>query len=260
MSPRGAERSRPISKLRPTTLGRVVLSTGEDTVAFTLGFPWVFGSAAYWISQCRAEQRRRPVRSYAIGNGLLEEVAACILGGYGVPAEIAVAAFEAVRSARLLQSVAQPTAGDFLKVLSAPLPMRSHLDSSHARIVRYRFPHQRSRRLEAAVRLFAHGKPPLASAKALREWLCQIPGVGLKTASWIVRNVRGSNEVAIIDTHVLRAGRQAGFFRWSWTLPRDYYRFEHAFLAFARWAGVSSDLLDPLIWEQMRNGGSRVLH
>ena len=48
------------------------------------------------------------------------------------------------------------------------------------------------------------------SPVALRDWLLAIPGIGPKTASWIVRNRTGSSAVAIIDVHILRAGTSAG--------------------------------------------------
>ena len=41
---------------------------------------------------------------------------------------------------------------------------------------------------------------------SLREFLLQLHGIGYKTASWIVRNFTGSDDVAIVDIHLRRAG------------------------------------------------------
>ena len=79
-----------------------------------------------------------------------------------------------------------------------------------------------------------------------------LPGIGAKTASWIVRNHRGSDAVAIIDIHILRAGRHIGVFPVSWQPQRHYTQLECAFLKFAEALGVRASLLDALIWDYMR--------
>lgn len=115
--------------------------------------------------------------------------------------------------------------------------------------MRYRFPRQRAAYLAVALaRLQAQPPPP--SARALRGWLLELPGIGPKTASWIVRNHLGSNEVAIIDIHVLRAGIDALVFDRSWTPARHYGRLEAFFLAWARHGGVSAADLNAVIWAE----------
>lgn len=84
----------------------------------------------------------------------------------------------------------------------------------------------------------------------------KLPGIGPKTASWIVRNQTGSDEVAIIDIHVFRACVAAGIFDPNWKLPGDYWECERAFLRFAQLGQVSSAALDACIWAQMHELGS----
>ena len=43
-----------------------------------------------------------------------------------------------------------------------------------------------------------------------RRFLCNCPGVGLKTASWLLHNLGLASELAILDVHLLRAMRAAG--------------------------------------------------
>ena len=88
-----------------------------------------------------------------------------------------------------------------------------------------------------------------------RNWFTGLPGVGLKTASWITRNFRGSDSVAIIDVHVFRAGRLSGIFAASATIARDYEELEQRFLAFAAALGVPASQLDALIWDFMKRIG-----
>jgi thermostable 8-oxoguanine DNA glycosylase len=86
----------------------------------------------------------------------------------------------------------------------------------------------------------------------MRNDLMAFPGVGPKTASWIVRNLTGSNDVAILDVHVIRAGQTMGLFPHEIRLPHDYEVLEDLFLKFANGIGVGAASLDALIWSQMR--------
>jgi thermostable 8-oxoguanine DNA glycosylase len=79
-----------------------------------------------------------------------------------------------------------------------------------------------------------------------------IPGIGPKTASWIVRNWTGTDEVAILDVHVIRAGQLIGLFPKHIRLPRDYSALEARFLEFSHALKVRASLLDAIIWREMR--------
>jgi hypothetical protein len=93
----------------------------------------------------------------------------------------------------------------------------------------------------------------------LRDRLAELPGIGLKTASWIVRNYRGSSEVAIIDVHILRAGRHIGLFAQDQEPQRHYRELEAAFLAFATALEVPAAMLDGLMWDYMRRLPASIL-
>ncbi|WP_456816604.1 8-oxoguanine DNA glycosylase [Bradyrhizobium sp. USDA 4512] len=120
---------------------------------------------------------------------------------------------------------------------------------------RYRFPHQRSSRLAAALRLLDENPPSPADPKSFRNGLMKIPGVGPKTASWITRNWLGSDEVAILDIHIIRAGVLIGLFGRQQSVPRDYDVMEARFLAFAAALNVRPSLLDAVMWREMRKLG-----
>ena len=220
------------------------IGIGAPFATFDWGKPEWFGTAAYWVDQCT---RTSAPTSYALGESLAEELGACILGGHGIQAEVGLAAYHAVRAAGLLVGSRTPSASDIFHCLSSPLRVGR-------RWVHYRFANQRSARLAEAMR--ALSLMPLPSHPvALRDALLQLPGVGPKTASWIVRNHLGTNAVAIIDIHIVRAGRAAGFFDSTWRLPRDYRIFEDAFLNFASLAAVPAAHLDACMWEQVRELG-----
>jgi N-glycosylase/DNA lyase len=207
------------------------------------GAPHELGSAAYWVSTVRGIDEPEHFR---LGDSLAEEVAACILGGHGVTAEVGLAAFEALREAGLLERGV--SADDLCAVLSEPLPL-----PGSTRLRRYRYPRQRADRLAAALRYISEPELP-EDGVALRDWLLDCPGVGPKTASWVARNWAAA-AVAIIDIHVQRAGVSAGVFDPLWRLPHDYALYETSFLAFAAAGSVSPALLDTCIWQQLHELG-----
>jgi thermostable 8-oxoguanine DNA glycosylase len=120
------------------------------------------------------------------------------------------------------------------------------------RSVRYRFPRQRALRLSEALRRLDELSVDLLSPLQLRDELMTLPGVGPKTASWIVRNWTGTDMVAILDVHVIRAGQIMGLFPKPVQLPRDYAALEVRFLDFAKALRIPASYLDALIWREMR--------
>jgi N-glycosylase/DNA lyase len=226
----------------PEPIGELVeMRVLDDEVRFEWGQPWELGTAAYWAEQTR---RRPPVTSHALGESLAEEVAACLLGGHGIPAAVGLAAFYAARDAGLLDQV--PTVAALHGLLCTPLHV-----PGRPRPVRYRFAAQRAHRLASALANLHASEPP-SHPLELRDWLLGLPGIGPKTASWVVRNHCGCQRVAVVDVHVHRAGLAAGFFATRWRLPRDYRRFELAFCEVARLAEVSAPALDACIWDQLQ--------
>lgn len=201
---------------------------------------------AYWKGQCWQVERLGWQGTFRLGSDLREEVAACLLGGWGMPAELGLAAFERLRDRRLLQG---PTSARVLEMaLAEPLTVGS-------RPRRYRFPKQRAAHLAGCLSALETLREP-GCDRALRNALLGLPGLGWKTASWVVRNHRASSAVAIIDVHVVRAGVVAGVFHPAWAPQRNYRELEEAFLALAEGIGVCAALLDAVIWDQMRRFGA----
>jgi thermostable 8-oxoguanine DNA glycosylase len=217
------------------------------------GVPWgsfeyVF-TPAFWAAhawQCSLVGQLS--KHHRLGTTLCEEVAACLLGGYGIPAEVGLAAYQRLRMLNLLNN--RTTAHALQAVLAEPLTI-------NGRSQRYRFARQKASYLAAT--LTALEDPSSFDGLTdveLRDWLTGLPGVGLKTASWITRNFRDSDAVAIIDIHVFRAGRLAGIFPASATIQRNYQDLEKDFIAFANALAVRTSQLDALIWDFMRRVGS----
>lgn len=229
--------------------GQVVLPCrGEQTVSFIWGRADRFGTAAYWIGQTRSGNYRNWLAEPPC---LVDGLVFCLLGGYGITAELASAYFALLKE-RQLVTVSEPVAAANIEVA-----LREAV-TLNGRSIHYRFPTQRSGRIASALSSLRASTPPSAPTE-LRSWLMTLKGIGPKTASWIVRDVTRSSDIAVIDIHLIDACRAAGVFRPEWDVRRDYLRMEAAFLALARFGDVDACELDVCIWDQTRtfkrNGG-----
>ena len=208
------------------------------------GSPEYFNTPAYWAIRCQWEEQNP---DFVTGHrNILREVTFCLLGGFGIKYEINAAAFR-----RLDQNgffLADPTRHSEDTVrnwLLEPLNVQG-------RRIRYRFPNQRARRLARMRKQLNDDRLTGLSAPALRMSLMEVEGIGPKTASWIVRNCLGSDEVAIIDVHLVRACQQMQSFPKELSLPRDYRALEQKFLCFSEALRVRPSVLDAVIWSEVR--------
>lgn len=198
------------------------------------------GTPAYWITQSWMWEAEYPTH-YQLGGSLREEVLACLLGGYGIPAEVGLAAYARLRE--------QPE--EALQEEEAVLQLLTEPVVVGGRPVRYRFAKQKARYVAAAMQALQH-IDTTGGDRDLREALTEIPGVGLKTASWIVRNWRRSDDVAILDIHIVRACIALQLFPSEWRVEQRYRHMEEAFLAFCRATGARASILDSVMWMTMR--------
>lgn len=213
------------------------------------GIAWgaldAFPTPAYWAYQVMARRVGGTTVNYKIGDTLAEEVAACLLGGHGIPAGIGIAAFRHLKKLGLFASGRHsPSEAELLEHLSMPMDM-------DGRLVHYRFARQKAKYLRSALGRLSEESAPTATGRLLRDWLLSIQGIGPKTASWIARNWLDADDVAILDIHILRAGLLGGFFEAGLTVERDYLKLEEQFLAFSRGLGVRASELDALMWLEM---------
>ncbi len=207
---------------------------------------------AYWLSQFWMGGLDKAIRSpYQARGTLSEELVFCMLGGYGITAELAMAAFEVCRDARLITHF-EASADAWTAQLQRPLMV-------NGRQQKYRYPKQKARYIaDAMVHL---QKNPLTGfdGRGLRDELLKIKGVGPKTAGWVARNYLDTDEVAILDIHLIRAGQLCGVFTPSQRIERDYFEMEARFIDFCNALTARPAVLDCLIWDQMRAYGRLAL-
>lgn len=197
---------------------------------------------AYWAAQSWMWSLEEP-EHFRLGRTLVEEMLACILGGYGIPAEVGLAAYDRLRP-ELSDPASLADAERVYELLTQPLDVGG-------RRVRYRFARQKAGYVSAVCRELSDIDDALPD-RLLRDRLMRLRGFGPKTASWVVRNWRASDEVAILDIHILRAGNQLGIFRADWRVERHYDLLEGAYLEFAKALDVKASILDSVMWMTMR--------
>lgn len=209
----------------------------------------VFFTPAFWAVQAWLDSKQNKYSLYRLGASLQEEVAACLLGGHGIPSEVGLAAYRRVKEKGLLAKE-PPILEEVTAALKEPLKVGE-------RQIQYRFWKQKSHYLCESLKAISKGTPPSDDHKIFRNWLVDnLLGVGPKTASWITRNWLSSNNVAIIDIHIQRAGLYAGFFEQSFSVEKNYYLMEDRFLQFASALDIKPAMLDTLIWRQMKDFSS----
>lgn len=198
---------------------------------------------AFWVSQ--AWLADAPERDFRLCPNLVEEVVTCLLGGHGAPAEVGLAASARVIG-ELRETGAETLAAERIhELLTKPLAIGE-------RSVRYRFAAQRSRYLAGALDGLREIDEQALDDVPLRDALCTLPGIGPKTASWIVRNRRASDSVAILDVHIVRACEHMAVFPKGADPARRYFDLESRFLEFCREGGARASVVDAVMWTTMR--------
>lgn len=203
---------------------------------------------AYWkLQYLFYEEDSRFTIDYRLGENLFEEVVACLLGGFGLKAEIGLAAFRRLREQNLIRRYITP--GKIVESLTEPL-------SVGEKRIRYRFPNQKAKYIAAFLNRDDLDIIPTADDHSLRAWLLSVSGIGPKTASWITRNYLDSEKVAIIDVHIVKACIYMGLFPKDLDIVNDYFILEKTFLLFCERLCVNPSRMDALMWLQMKESGA----
>ncbi len=205
-------------------------------------------SPAYWATQAWLDTGTKKYSNYRLGRTLEEEITACLLGGYGIPSEVGMAAFQNIKDKGLISKY--PSKEDEIsQQLRAPVLVKG-------KSTYYRFYNQKAKFLSSALNILHQENPASHCHVAFRNWLKEhLPGIGWKTASWVTRNFLDSDHVAILDIHICRAGQLIGLYDKNDSVEKDYLSMEKKFINFANAIGVRPAILDTLIWRQMKDTG-----
>jgi N-glycosylase/DNA lyase len=185
-----------------------------------------------------------------------DELLFCLLGGHGVTFELARSAATVLEPLKIF--------GPEWETTALEAAMRAELEKPQfeprrrdGSLRRYRYPRRKAQLIAEAAEWVDRRGPlaeslvALADERARRDLLCDCPGVGLKTASWVLRNVGMGDGLAVIDIHVLRALAAAGRIH-EVRLPRDYDAIEGCFLAWCDELNAPPAAFDLMLWEGQR--------
>jgi N-glycosylase/DNA lyase len=199
---------------------------------------------AFWKFQYLLSDHSNESNSHQLASTIVEEIIMCILGGYGIPSEMGIIAFNRLKENNVIKEWA--AFNDIYEVLANPLILKN------GKQVRYRFYNQKSKYIHKLLNRKDLQTIPLNNDIDLRNWLLTIDGIGLKTASWITRNWLKSDNVAILDIHLLRAGKLAGFFDIDISYSFNYLLLEKKYLEFCEALQVHASNMDAIIWYYMK--------
>jgi thermostable 8-oxoguanine DNA glycosylase len=186
---------------------------------------------------------------------LRQELLFCLLGGHGVTFETSLSAARAVDELDVF-AVEHDDANlhaRLLEVLESPRFEPTRKDGS---LRRYRFP-RRKATLICQARAWLLDTGPLAEKLAVRTeherrgWLTRCPGLGPKSASWLLRNTGWASGLAILDIHVMRAMTEAGLLEEP-SLAGGYERVEALFLEWCTQLDAAPAVFDLFLWEWQR--------
>lgn len=214
--------------------------------------PW----SAAWLEHGASYRARQNAAIEADDELCRREVLFCLLGGHAVSYELARSAAAVLYERGIFGDC--PRKGDRLQRYIQDLLGRAWYEPRRAdgKGRRYRYPKRKAELLRRADDWFALAAPGgllrrlqrIDGDYARREWLCGCPGIGPKTASWLLRNLGFGADVAILDVHILRALEQSGRLG-AYRLPRDYDQIEGVFLRWAEEVGAPAAAFDLLLWE-----------
>ena len=236
------------------TLGKSVVrfDVPNENEEVTSGVKWgnviAFPTVAYWLYTIMCKRLENQSIQYKLGKTLHEEVGACLLGGHGIPAAIGLAAYEQLKEKGAFSGEVH-SEETLYQWLSEPI-------NTGQKQVKYRFAKQKAAYLHNALKKLDTEDAPTETGIALRDWLTEVKGIGLKTASWIARNWLDADDVAILDIHIYRAGILGGFFDENMTVEKHYKELEVAFVQLAAAMDVRTSELDAVIWFEMQQSPS----
>ena len=184
------------------------------------------------------------------------ELVFCLLSGFGVSYEHALSASDRVRMLAPFDRSwdAVELELQLCHELEQPQFEPRRRDGTPRR---YRFPRRKAELIVAARQWLLSCDDVIGQLSSIesehdrRRLLCGCPGVGPKTASWLLRNLGLASELAILDVHLLRALQASGRVD-KLTMPRDYDLAEAAFLDWCLELGAPAAAFDLFVWEWQR--------
>ncbi|MDG6998196.1 MAG: hypothetical protein JRN15_03680 [Nitrososphaerota archaeon] len=188
------------------------------------------------------------------------EMCLCILAS-NVNYETALSAYRQLQTKGLIDvnNLSDQQLRDISSELSRPIFLPLRRDGSYRK---YRFPNIRAQNIIAAHSYFYRYNAGIqkmlcqaVSDVAVRAEMAEnVPGIGLKEASNFLRNIKFSENLAIIDSHIVNFLRKFAEVDVDTNVVKreDYLRFESIIQSISATNKLSLAILDIAVWKFMR--------
>lgn len=190
---------------------------------------------------------------------LWRELVQCVLSS-NVRWELAQELTERLEESGLLEAMMRRPSEDVPSAVQAALS--GECSEAHETGQSHRYPNRSAELLLGAADEVYGGYPQRPLSERLREadkveeargQLMEIPGVGMKQSSLFLRRVGFSEEVLVVDRHILLFCEGV----LGWSVPRmsgrAYLELEDRFRELAASRGIPVGRLDEAVWEYMRD-------
>ncbi|SHJ57008.1 Thermostable 8-oxoguanine DNA glycosylase [Clostridium amylolyticum] len=195
---------------------------------------------------------------------LIEEFFFIVLGGFGISYELNISALRVLKHKKLLNSNLFINKEDLI-ITSELLKNEFNTKQFEPRtksseLRKYRFIDTKSITVaEAGYWLWSEcqwniDKKLQTEGNKAREWLCNCPGVGLKSASWLLRNIGYCENYAVLDVHILRFISKMGIEVPKNLSEKSYLYVEDTLRNLCDNIGVTLGKMDYLLWTLGRCG------
>ncbi|XID91613.1 hypothetical protein ACF3MZ_24380 [Paenibacillaceae bacterium WGS1546] len=196
---------------------------------------------------------------------VLDEFFFVILGGFGISYELNLSGLQVLKQQGLLDDehykekrslniIEEKIKEQFSKKQFAPV-------TSSGELRKYRYLETKPKIISNAgywlwegCRWELHDKLQSMTTTQSRMWLCCCPGIGMKSASWLLRNAGFSEDCAVFDVHIIRFLDFLGFPIPESLSEKVYLGLEDALRKVCSSIGVSLGKMDYLLWMLARNG------
>jgi hypothetical protein len=215
-------------------------------------------ASIYWEKawEVAAPHYPGPVKGSVAGDQELRaELLFCLLGGHGIPYDLNLSVADRLWSRGLFRTSKRLAKRSIEAELRKP---QFEPRCRDGRLRRYRFPVRKAELLFAAQLWLESVDSLAAEISALhcefkrRDFLCACPGIGPKSASWLLRNCGYAHELAVLDIHVVRAMQSCGRIDKA-DLARDYEIVESEYLSWCRDYDADPARFDLIVWDFSRS-------
>ncbi|WP_222860882.1 8-oxoguanine DNA glycosylase [Paenibacillus senegalimassiliensis] len=196
---------------------------------------------------------------------VLDEFFFVLLGGFGISYELNFSGLQVLKEQDLfnesfyqeknmLNIIEEKIRGEFSKKQFSPA-------TSNGQLRKYRYTETKPRIISNACYWLwedceweLQEKLQSLNSCESRMWLCNCPGIGMKSASWLLRNTGFSEDCAVFDVHIIKFLTYLGFQTDQPLTEKIYLKLEDGLRKVCNSIGVSLGKMDYLLWLLSRNG------